>query len=63
MLLSAIGKDGKPTAPRITEQAQAGRRGSIACIITSFGIIAGTEPPEVINVGRFQYRKAPVAVQ
>lgn len=63
VLLGAIGKDGKPTAPRITEQARAGRRGSIACIITSFGIIAGTEPPEAINVGRFQYRKAPVAVQ
>jgi hypothetical protein len=63
VLLGAIGKDGKPTAPRIQEQAQAGRRGSIACIITSFGIIAGTEPPESINVGRFQYRKAPVSVQ
>jgi hypothetical protein len=63
VLLGAIGKDGKPTAPRIQEQAQAGRRGSIACVITSFGIIAGTEPPEAVNVGRFQYRKAPVAVQ
>jgi len=56
--LGAIGKDGKPTPPRIEEQARAGRRGSIACVITSFGIIAGTEPPEVVNVGRFQYRKA-----
>jgi len=56
--LGSIGKDGKATAPRIQEQARAGRRGSIACIITSFGIIAGTEPPEAINVGRFQYRKA-----
>ena len=43
--------------------AKHGRRGSIACVITSFGIIAGTEPPEAINVGRFQYKKAPVAVQ
>lgn len=60
VLLGAIGKDGKPTSPRIQEQAKAGRRGSIACVITSFGIIAGTEPPEVINVGRFQYRKAAV---
>jgi hypothetical protein len=63
VLLGAIGKDGKPTTPRIQEQAQAGRRGSIACVITSFGIIAGTEPPEAINVGRFQYRRAPVMVQ
>lgn len=60
VLLGAIGKDGKATSPRIQEQAQAGRRGSIACVITSFGIIAGTEPPEAINVGRFQYRKAAV---
>lgn len=58
VLLGAIGKDGRPTPPRIQEQAQAGRRGSIACIITSFGIIAGTEPPEAISVNRFQYRKA-----
>lgn len=60
VLLGAIGKDGKPTAPRVQEQAKAGRRGSIACVITSFGIIAGTEPPETINVGRFQYRKSAV---
>jgi hypothetical protein len=61
--LSSIGKDGKATPPRIQEQARAGRRGSIACVITSFGIIAGTEPPDMVNVGRFQYRKAPVSVQ
>ncbi|HEY8993248.1 MAG TPA: hypothetical protein VIM71_01070 [Lacunisphaera sp.] len=60
VLLGSIGKDGKPTTPRIQEQAKAGRRGSIACVITSFGIIAGTEPPEAINVGRFQYRKSAV---
>lgn len=61
--LGSIGKDGKPTAPRIEEQARAGRRGSIACVITSFGIIAGIAPPDTINVGRFQYKKAPVLVQ
>lgn len=60
VLLSTIGKDGKPTPPRIQEQARAGRRGNVACVITSFGIIAGTEPPEVVNVGRFQYRRTPV---
>lgn len=58
--LSTIGKDGKPTPPRIQEQARAGRRGNVACVITSFGIIAGTEPPEIVNVGRFQYRRTPV---
>ncbi len=63
VLLGAIGKDGKPTAPRIQEQARAGRRGSIACVITSFGIIAGIAPPDTVNVGRFQYKKAPVVVQ
>lgn len=63
VLLSTIGKDGKPTPPRIQEQARAGKRGSIACVITSFGIIAGIEPPETVNVGRFQYKRAPVAVQ
>ncbi len=61
--LGAIGKDGKPTAPRIEEQARAGRRGNIACVITSFGIIAGIAPPDTVNVGRFQYKKAPVAAQ
>jgi hypothetical protein len=57
VLLSTIGKDGKPTPPRIQEQARAGRRGTVACVITSFGIIAGIEPPEIVNVGRFQYRR------
>lgn len=61
--LTSIGNDGKPTAARVDEQARAGRRGSIACVITSFGIIAGTEPPEAVSVGRFQYRRAQQAVQ
>ena len=63
VLLGAIGKDGRPTAPRIQEQARAGRRGNIACVITSFGIIAGIQPPDTVNVGRFQYKKAPTSVQ
>jgi hypothetical protein len=61
--LGAIGKDGKATPPRIEELARAGRRGSIACVITSFGIIAGIAPPDTVNVGRFQYSKAPVTIQ
>ena len=61
--LGAIGKDGKPTAPRIKEQARAGRNGNIACVITSFGVIAGIAPPDTVNVGRFQYQRATLAVQ
>jgi hypothetical protein len=60
VLLGSIGKDGKPTPPRLQEQARAGRRGSIACVITSFGIISGIAPPDTVNVGRFQYKKAPL---
>jgi hypothetical protein len=60
--LGTIGKDGKPSKPRLQEQAKAGRQGDIACIITSFGIIAGIEPPEAVKVGNFQWRKAPASV-
>jgi len=35
----------------------------MACVITSFGIIAGIAPPDTVNVGRFQYKKAPVSIQ
>ncbi len=61
--LGAIGKDGQPTEPRIREQARAGRNGNVACVITSFGVIAGIAPPDTVNVGRFQYRRATLAVQ
>jgi hypothetical protein len=60
VLLGSIGKDGKAGVPRIHEQARAGRLGSIACVITSFGVISGVAPPDVVNVGRFQYKKAPL---
>ncbi len=63
VLLGTIGKDGKPTPPRIQEQARAGKRGNIACVVTSFGIISGIAPPDAVNVGRFQYKKAPISVQ
>jgi hypothetical protein len=63
VLLTSIDKDGKAGAPRIQEQARAGRRGNIACVITSFGIISGIAPPDAVNVGRFQYKKAPTTVQ
>ena len=57
--LGTIGKDGKPTKPRLQEQARAGYMGNIACVVTSFGIIAGIEPPEVVKVGNFTWKKAP----
>jgi len=60
--LGTIGKDGKPTPPRLQEQARAGLQGNVACVITSFGIIAGIEPPEAVKVGNFQWRKAPDSV-
>ncbi len=48
--LGTIGKDGKPTPPRIQEQARAGRKGSLAVVVTSFGVIAEF-PPDAVNVG------------
>jgi hypothetical protein len=48
--LGTIGKDGKPAAPRIQEQARAARKGSLAVIVTSFGMIAEF-PPDAVNVG------------
>lgn len=60
--LGTIGQDGKPTKPRLQEQARAGRQGDLACVITSFGIIAGIEPPEAVKVGNFRWKKAPDSV-
>ncbi len=60
--LGTIGNDGKPTKPRIQEQAKAGRQGNIACIVTSFGIIAGIAPPDAVQVGRNEWKKAPASV-
>lgn len=57
--LGTIGKDGKPSQPRLQEQARAGYMGNIACVVTSFGIIAGIEPPEVVKIGNFTWKKAP----
>lgn len=54
--LSTLGKDGKPDAPRLEEQAKAGRKGPLAVIITSFGPIAEF-PPDAVNVGNGQWRK------
>ena len=60
--LGTIGKDGKPTPPRLQEQARAGRQGNIACVVTSFGVIAGIAPPDEVMFGRFAWKKAPASV-
>lgn len=53
----AIGKDGKPILPpRREEQARAGRRQETACVVTSFGVIAATPPPDV-SVGNMKWRR------
>jgi len=55
--LSTIGKDGKPSTPfRLDEQAKAARKGSLAAIVTSFGVIAEL-PPDAVNVGNGHWRK------
>jgi hypothetical protein len=60
--LGTIGKDGKPTKPRLQEQARAGRQGNVACVVTSFGVIAGIAPPDEVMFGRFAWKKAPASV-
>jgi hypothetical protein len=57
--VGTIGKDGKPTAPRIQEQARAARKGSLAAIVVpGIGVIAEL-PPDAVNVGsvRVPWRK------
>jgi hypothetical protein len=50
--LGVIGKDGKPSAPRLQEQARAARKGSLAAVVVpSIGVIAEI-PPDAVNVGR-----------
>jgi hypothetical protein len=54
--LGTIGKDGKPAHVRIQEQAQAARKGSLAAIVTTFGVIA-EYPPDAVNMGNGNWRK------
>ena len=63
VLKSRIGKDGKSTAPDIREQARAGRRGEVACVLTSFGVIAGIAPPETVQLRNTVYRRVTLATQ
>jgi len=51
-----IGKDGKPAAPMSEEQALAARKGTLAAVVTKFGIIAEF-PPDAVNVGAYKWRK------
>lgn len=60
--LGTIGKDGKPTPPRLQEQARAARQGNVACVVTSFGVIASIAPPDTVKVGRNEWKKAPASV-
>lgn len=54
--LGTIGKDGKPAQLRIEEQAQAARKGNLAAVVTTFGVIAEF-PPDAVNVGNGHWRK------
>jgi len=56
--LKSIGKDGKPiNPPRIdNEQGKAGRREQSPCLVTSFGIVAASEP-NAVKVGRFRWQR------
>lgn len=54
--LGTIGKDGKPSTPRLDEQARAARKGNIAVVVTKWGFIAEL-PPDAVNVGNGQWRK------
>lgn len=54
--LSAIGRDGQPTAPRLEETARAGLRAGAPVVVTSFGVIAAV-PPDTVNVNRFKYAR------
>lgn len=56
--LDTIGKDGKAiNQPRIREeQAKAARKGSLAAVVTTFGVIAEF-PPDAVNVGNGHWRK------
>lgn len=54
--LGTIGQDGKPVAPRLQEQARAARKGNLAALVTSFGVIAEF-PPDGVYVGSFRWRR------
>jgi hypothetical protein len=54
--LGTIGKDGKPSSPRLEEQAKAARKGSVAVVVTSFGTIAEL-PPDAVNLGNGHWRR------
>jgi hypothetical protein len=54
--LGTMGKDGKPAAPRLQEQARAARKGNLAALVTSFGVIA-EYPPDGVYFGSFRWSR------
>lgn len=58
-LRGRLGKDGKPAAPEMEEDARAARKGNLSVVITSFGLIAEV-PPDAVNVGTYRWRKMSV---
>lgn len=58
--LGTIGRDGKIVRPpRISEEAQAGRRQNLYCVVTTFGIFASADADSV-SVGSASWRKAQI---
>lgn len=57
-LRGRLGKDGKPGAPEMEEEARAARKGKLAVVVTSVGLIAEV-PPDAVDVGAFRWRKLP----
>jgi hypothetical protein len=55
--LGTIGKDGKPAAPRIQEQARAARKGTLAAVVIPHLGVISELPPDAVNVGSFKWRK------
>ena len=60
MSLAALGRNGLPiTPPRISEAAQAARRKSAACLVTSFGVISAPEPDALV-MGNVKLKRSTV---
>lgn len=56
--LTYFDKNGNPTTPpTLEEQANAGRRGTIACVLTSFGVISLLDQDSV-KVGNYEWKRA-----
>lgn len=57
--LALVGKDGKPISPaKIEGQGRAARKGSLPCILTTFGFYV-VAPPEDVDNGPYRFKKVP----